>query len=49
MLLYDTGMDPNIVGELVHSWNLTHCKPPKDLDEIDRILDWVVINRPKRG
>lgn len=41
-------VDVDVVAMVLHSLNLTHCKPPKPADEVDRIIDSIAGREAQR-
>jgi hypothetical protein len=41
-------VDAHIVHELLQSWNATHCRPPLDDVEVERIVDSICGRELKR-
>jgi hypothetical protein len=39
---------PHVAVQLVHSWNLTHCSPPLDSDEVEKIIKSIASREAER-
>lgn len=40
-----SSVDPYLAAALVHAFNQQHCQPPKEVEEVDGIIRWVLKKR----